>query len=96
MGDLGRALAGIRGRIMALVRRYPMTTLVVNLGVVFLVVAALSRSPTVVGENQVGYGYKVVCVNDVLNGDAIIADLDLIKGTDVYGPDIEHLQLTVR
>lgn len=81
---------------MAFVRRFPVTTLLVNLGVLLLVLVAFSWSPTVVAENQVGYGYRVVCVNEVLNGDAIIADLDLIKGTDVYGPDIERLQLTVR
>lgn len=84
--------------IMASVRKYPLTTLLVNMGLLLssLTFVWLSRSPTGVDENQVGYGYRVVCVNPVLNGDAILADLDLIKQTDVYGPDIEHLQLTVR
>ena len=81
---------------MAFVRKFPVTTLLVNLGLLVLVVVAFNWKPSAVDENQVGYGYRVVCVNEVLNGDAIIADLDLIKGTDVYGPDVERLQLTVR
>jgi hypothetical protein len=31
-----------------------------------------------------------------MDGDSIIADLDLIRQTDTYGPDIQRLQLTVR
>lgn len=81
---------------MAFVRKFPVTTLLVNLGLLVLVVVAFNWSPSAVDENQVGYGYRVVCVNEVLNGDAIIVDLDLIKETDVYGPDVERLQLTVR
>lgn len=86
------------GVMMASVRKYPVTTLLVNMGLLLtsLTFVWLSLSPTGVVENQVGYGYRVVCVNPVLNGDAILADLDLIKQTDVYGPDIKHLQLTVR
>jgi hypothetical protein len=81
---------------MAFVRKFPITTLLVNLGLLVLIVVAFNWTPSAVDENQIGYGYRVVCVNEVLNGDAIIADLDLIKETDVYGPDVEHLQLTVR
>lgn len=84
--------------IIDFVRKFPVTTLLVNMGLLLLMLmfVTISWSPTAVGENQVGYGYRVVCVNQVLKGDAILADLDLIKQTEVYGPDIERLQLTVR
>lgn len=81
---------------MAFVRKFPVTTLLVNLCLLLLFSFVTLRSPSTVAENQVGYGYRVICVNQVMNGDALIADLDLIKRTDVYGPDIERLQLTVR
>lgn len=83
---------------MAFVWKFPVTIVLVSLGVVLGLLVAFSwtSASKAVDENQVGYGYRVVCINEVLNGDAIIADLDLIKETDVYGPDIERLQLTVR
>lgn len=83
-------------RVGIFLRNHSWCILLVNVGLALLLAFVTLRTPRQVEENQVGYGYRLVCVNQVMNGDSIIADLDLIRPTDNYGPDIQRLQLTVR
>ena len=83
-------------RVGNFLRNHPWSILLVNLGLALLLAFVTLRTPRVVEENQVGYGYRLVCVNQIMDRNSIIADLDLIRQTDNYGPDIQRLQLTVR
>ena len=48
-------------------------------------------------EAVIGYGYKLQSVHSHNNsGKLLTADLQLIKNTSTYGPDIQHLTLTAR
>lgn len=79
-------------------RRHPAATTLPVMAALMVVILTALRSQAVVGDEdlQVGYGYRVICVHTFLNGDAIVADLEVVKQTDTFGPDIQRLQLTVR
>ena len=44
----------------------------------------------------VGYGYTISSVNNDLSGKSLTANLNLIKSSPVYGPDIPRLNLAAR
>lgn len=44
---------------------------------------------------QVGYGYRLVSVDQGSDG-SLIGSLELIQHTNTYGPDIPHLRLYVK
>jgi len=44
----------------------------------------------------IGYGYKLVGLDNLRSGDGVVGLLELIKGTDSYGADIKHLKLVAR
>ncbi|PIN17748.1 Maltase glucoamylase [Handroanthus impetiginosus] len=56
--------------------------------------AAVSSSSTSSSEAVVGYGYSIQSVYADPSGKSLTADLQLIKPSSVYGPDIQHLSLT--
>jgi alpha-glucosidase len=45
---------------------------------------------------QIGYGYTITNVTTDPTAKSLTANLKLINSTDVYGPDIPELTLTVR
>ncbi|XP_038723217.1 alpha-glucosidase-like isoform X1 [Tripterygium wilfordii] len=51
--------------------------------------------PSLLATDPVGYGYEVLSVDVHLDSSSITADLGLIKNSSVYGPDIQHLKLSV-
>lgn len=46
--------------------------------------------------SQVGYGYTISTVNNDPKGNSLTADLNLVKTSSVFGPDIPHLNLVAR
>lgn len=46
--------------------------------------------------SPIGYGYKLVGLDDLNNGGGVVGHLELIKGTDTYGADIKHLKFIAR
>ncbi|PIN17747.1 Maltase glucoamylase [Handroanthus impetiginosus] len=58
--------------------------------------AAISSSSTSSSEAIIGYGYSLRSVHAHPSGKSLTADLQLIKPSSVYGPDIQCLSLTAR
>lgn len=81
-----------RGR-MAIVATMMMvvSTLLVTLAVVVGVVSAATGAP-----ESLGQGQRVISVFDFPDGRGFIADLEVIEQTELYGPDIGNLRMTVR
>ena len=44
----------------------------------------------------VGYGYKIQSISGHNSGKLLTADLQLVKKSSTYGPDIQSLTLTAR
>jgi len=58
---------------------------------VFLIFSCASSE-----EKPVGYGYTISTVNNFPITNSLIANLNLIKSSSVFGPDIPHLSLSAR
>lgn len=41
-------------------------------------------------------GYRVTDIEELADGSGIVAHLELIRGSEKYGPDLEDLKLTAR
>lgn len=48
------------------------------------------------GDSAVGYGYRIRSVDVDPTGKSLTADLDLIRKSSVYGPDVQRLSLQAR
>lgn len=47
-------------------------------------------------KEELGAGYSVTDVKELVDGNGIVAHLKLIKGSDKYGPDLQDLKVTLR
>ncbi|KAG0566331.1 hypothetical protein KC19_7G055400 [Ceratodon purpureus] len=45
---------------------------------------------------EMGRGYKMTSIGELVDGSGIVGHLDLIEGTEIYGPDIEELRVIAR
>ena len=45
---------------------------------------------------KMGGGYRMTSIGELVDGSGIVAHLDLIEGTEIYGPDIEELRVIAR
>ncbi len=41
-------------------------------------------------------GYQITSIQEMLDGNGIVAQMKLLRGTEIFGPDIENLKLSVR
>lgn len=51
---------------------------------------------TAASSGPIGYGYKLVGLDDLNRGGGVVGHLELINATDTYGEDIKHLELVAR
>jgi hypothetical protein len=51
---------------------------------------------TTTAKEELGGGYSVTDVKELVDGNGIVAHLKLIKGSDKYGPDLQDLKVTLR
>jgi hypothetical protein len=45
---------------------------------------------------ELGRGYRMSSIAELLDGSGIVAHLDLIEGSESYGPDIQELRVIAR
>lgn len=55
---------------------------------------AMARSPKAL--KNLGLGHRMTSVYDFEDGSGFVANLELIKRTEIYGPDISPLRMVVR
>lgn len=51
---------------------------------------------TVSAMEDLSAGYRVTDIKELADGSGIVAHLNLIRGSENYGPDLEDLKLTAR
>jgi len=63
---------------------------------VAIVALLLCCAGAAASSGPIGYGYKLIGLDDLNGGGGVVGYLELINATDTYGEDIKHLKLVAR